>query len=48
MAADVEEQRFEMTFITLCSQRQGELSNWRDRPGRKPLVLRGAHQVGKI
>jgi hypothetical protein len=23
------------------------LSEWRDRPGRKPLVLRGARQVGK-
>ena len=23
------------------------MSEWRDRPGRKPLVLRGARQVGK-
>ena len=26
---------------------QISLSEWRDRPGRKPLVLRGARQVGK-
>jgi hypothetical protein len=26
---------------------QALLSEWRDRPGRKPLVLRGARQVGK-
>ena len=26
---------------------QASLSEWRDRPGRKPLVLRGARQVGK-
>lgn len=26
---------------------QKSLSQWRDRPGRKPLVLRGARQVGK-
>jgi chromosomal replication initiation ATPase DnaA len=26
---------------------QASLSKWRDRPGRKPLVLRGARQVGK-
>jgi len=26
---------------------QTSLSEWRDRPGRKPLVLRGARQVGK-
>jgi uncharacterized protein len=26
---------------------QTALSEWRDRPGRKPLVLRGARQVGK-
>ncbi len=24
-----------------------QLSEWRDRPGRKPLLLRGARQVGK-
>jgi predicted AAA+ superfamily ATPase len=26
---------------------ESSLSEWRDRPGRKPLVLRGARQVGK-
>jgi len=31
----------------LARQAAIDLSAWRDRPGRKPLVLRGARQVGK-
>ncbi len=44
-----------MSFIGKCDEIQPNLkrtaqtflSEWRNRPGRKPLVLRGARQVGK-
>ncbi|MHB8893980.1 MAG: AAA family ATPase [Candidatus Geothermincolia bacterium] len=26
---------------------ESELVSWKDRPGRKPLIVRGARQVGK-
>jgi len=31
----------------MIRQAMNELVLWKDRPGRKPLLLRGARQVGK-
>ena len=39
--------KFALIQPNLKRNAQRWLSDWRDRPGRKPLVLRGARQVGK-